>query len=544
MKAAEVDIKKLPDGWELVEGRPMQTRITTYPPIIIGKDPYSKNLLASYGQTYLMLAAPPGSGKDVGIVTPNLLVYPHSIVINDVKFESWHLTAGFRAACGQKISRFSPGTLETHYWNPFRMLNLEPLFRLGQLREMAGSLYVPDNEKNASWFNQAANVFVALCLYVIESEGEYMLTLPQINEFASLGVQLGSWAQKVIDERDQQGRPLSDETRRELTTIVSSSKGREFSTLMDFVTNRLKIYGEKTVALALTESKNPAHNIDFSKMRETPTTVYFCVTESEMKKFAPLMNLFYSQAIRANSKVIPEHGGHCEDGSLKLKYQVLFLMNEFAIMKRMEVMETAPALTRGAGLRYAIIFQSENQLKANDCYGEAGGAALLSTFHVNVVFAPAPTDEAMAKAYSVRLGNKTVKVPSDNHNVSDGQRRSRGRSFSLQQRPLLLPQEISELPYKEELIFIQATDKHPAAKIRARKIMWYKEKLLKQRTDKKKYPAPSVPVGDAERLKEILKPVRIPKTVVTLARPQGDDIRLEEKRRIKADVPDITDSNN
>lgn len=73
-----------------------------------------------------------------------------------------------------------------------------------------------------------------------------------------------------------------------------------------------------------------------------------------------------------NSKVLPEHGGHCEDGSLRLKYQVLFLMNEFAVMKRMEVMETAPALTRGAGLRYLIIFQNKNQVCSEECYGREG----------------------------------------------------------------------------------------------------------------------------------------------------------------------------
>ncbi|EGH19479.1 conjugal transfer protein, partial [Pseudomonas savastanoi pv. glycinea str. race 4] len=32
------------------------------------------------------------------------------------------------------------------------------------------------------------------------------------------------------------------------------------------------------------------------------------------------------------------------------KYQLALMMDEFAIMGRMEIMETAPALTRGAGL--------------------------------------------------------------------------------------------------------------------------------------------------------------------------------------------------
>ncbi|MEA7538767.1 type IV secretory system conjugative DNA transfer family protein, partial [Salmonella enterica subsp. enterica serovar Virginia] len=42
---------------------------------------------------YLILAAPPASGKGVSIVVPNLLTYPHSVVVNDTKFENFYLTA-------------------------------------------------------------------------------------------------------------------------------------------------------------------------------------------------------------------------------------------------------------------------------------------------------------------------------------------------------------------------------------------------------------------------------------------------------------------
>ncbi|MEA6257409.1 hypothetical protein ONJ92_19935, partial [Salmonella enterica subsp. enterica serovar Virginia] len=42
-------------------------------------------------------------------------------------------------------------------------------------------------------------------------------------------------------------------------------------TLMSFVTGRLSVYGEKLVALALTESENEEENIDFSRLRVEPT---------------------------------------------------------------------------------------------------------------------------------------------------------------------------------------------------------------------------------------------------------------------------------
>lgn len=523
---------KLPSGWEYRDGKPIQTKITTYPAILTGKDPHSDNYLCAYGQTYVMLAAPPGSGKGVGMVIPNLLQYPHSVVVNDVKFENWQLTAGFRRACGQKVQRFSPELLETHHWNPLKVINQDALYRLGEVRTLASSLYVPDNMKNASWFSKARDVFTAMVLYLIETP-ELPFSLPQCYEIASQGTQLGMWAQRVIDERATAGRPLTDETVRELSVIVSEAKGKEFSTLMSFVTGRLSLYGEKLVALALTESENEEENINFSTLRETPTSVYFCVTEGSLKKFGPLMNLFFSQAIRENTKVLPEFGGNLDDGSLRLKYQVLYVLDELAVMGRIEVMETAPALTRGAGLRYLIIFQNKNQVCSEECYGREGGKAMMDAFHCEVVFAPG--DITVAEEYSKRLGNETIRVVSSNNSVAENQRRTRGRNFSLQARALLLPQEVNELPYDDEIIFMQPTKFNPPMKIRANKIMWYKEKCFKERVDPKRYPLPDIPQGNADIVGSLVVPVRPGgHQKVTVATPAGDNLKAEQDRRISS----------
>lgn len=523
--------QKIPKGWVLENGRLLQKRIVHYPPIIFGKDPYSNNFLASYGQTYLILAAPPASGKGVGIVVPNLLTYPHSVVVNDCKFENWHLTAGFRRACGQKVFRFSPERLETHHWNPLKVINQDPLFRLGDTRTLGASLYVPDNMKNASWFSKARDIFTSIVLYLIETPS-LPLSLPQCYEIAAQGTRIGEWAQRVIDERQGKADELSAETVRELGVIISESKSKEFSTLMSFVTGRLSLYGEKLVALALTESENENENIDFSKLREEPTSIYFCVTEGALKKFGPLMNLFFSQAIRENSKVLPEQGGNCEDGSLRLKYQVLYLEDEFAVMGRIEVMETAPALTRGAGLRYIIIFQNESQVCSDNCYGQEGGKAVMDPFHIKVVFAPG--DYEAAKKYSERLGTMTARVYSGNLTVTEGQqRKSRGRGVTLQARPLMLPQEINELPYKEEIVFMQPTKNNPALNMKVEKIFWYNEPVLKERVDDNRYPLPDVPVGDVSIIDKLVVPMSQNfKKSVSISSPEGDDLSAEQQRRL------------
>ena len=55
-------------------------------------------LLVAGGEEHVMLYAPTRSGKGVSVVIPNLLNWPDSTVVLDVKRENWDATAGFRAA--------------------------------------------------------------------------------------------------------------------------------------------------------------------------------------------------------------------------------------------------------------------------------------------------------------------------------------------------------------------------------------------------------------------------------------------------------------
>ncbi|SOS42725.1 conjugal transfer protein (plasmid) [Pseudomonas syringae] len=282
-------------------------------------------------------------------------------------------------------------------------------------------------------------------------------------------------------------------------------------------------------------------DIDFAKMREEKTTVYFSVTERNLKKYGPLMNLFFTQAIRLNSTVIPEQGGHCADGTLRYKYQLALMMDEFAIMGRMEIMETAPALTRGAGLRFFLIFQGKDQVRA--IYGETAGNAIMKAIHNEIVFAPG--DIELAKEYSTRLGNTTVRVHNQSLNRQKHEVGARGQtdSYSEQPRPLLLPQEVNELPFDKQLIFVQGNRQTEPMKILARKIIYFEEDVFKAR---QKMTPPPLPVGDATKIDALTVPVRTVEAKVAVAdtKPMQAEQRQRWNPKEKAAnaVPDQPDA--
>ena len=495
-----------------------QKRIEEYPAFLLGKQPTKDTFLASYGQQFVMLAAPPGTGKGVGAVIPNLLSYPDSMVVNDPKFENWDITSGFRASAGHKVFRFSPERLETHRWNPISAISRDPLYRLGDIRTLARVLFVSDNPKNQEWYNKAGNVFTAILLYLMETP-EMPCSLPQAYEIGALGTGIGVWAHQVIEHRGSGPHALSVETLRELNGVLEASKNKSsgWSTTVDIVRDVLSVYAEKTVAWAVS-----GDDIDFSKLREEKTTIYFSVTEGSLKKYGPLMNLFFTQAIRLNSKVLPEQGGHCADGTLRLKYQLALLMDEFAIMGRMEIMETAPALTRGAGLRFFLIFQGKDQIRA--VYGDEAANGIMKAIHNEIVFAPG--DIKLAEEYSKRLGNTTVRVQNQSFNKRDMNNRGQTDSYSEQARPLMLPQEVNELPYDKQLIFVQGTKQTEPIKVLSRKIFFYEEEVFKSRAN---MTPPPLPIGDASKIDALTVPVRTVEARVALSDEQP--LRAEQEQR-------------
>ena len=74
--------------------------------IILGE--WRGRCLMLAGQQGVCLAAPPRAGKGAGVVIPNLLNWPDSVICVDIKRENWIKTAGFRAASGQACYLFDP----------------------------------------------------------------------------------------------------------------------------------------------------------------------------------------------------------------------------------------------------------------------------------------------------------------------------------------------------------------------------------------------------------------------------------------------------
>ena len=135
--------------------------------LILGK--YRGRYLISDSPTHTMLIAPTRSGKGVGLVIPNLLHWPDSLICLDIKHENFKKTAGFRKSHGHEVFMWSPldHAGKSHRYNPLDAISSDPYQRISDIQVIAKILIKDPPRSDPIWASEARALFVGLALYVM-----------------------------------------------------------------------------------------------------------------------------------------------------------------------------------------------------------------------------------------------------------------------------------------------------------------------------------------------------------------------------------------
>ena len=218
----------------------------------------------------------------------------------------------------------------------------------------------------------------------------------------------------------------------------------------------------------LIDATTAKSDFDIQNFKKKPTTVYVGLTPDNIHRLQPLMKIFYQQATAALSQRMPTK----ED-----KYGVLFMMDEFPTLGKMEQFQSGIAYFRGYKVRLFLIIQDTEQLKGT--YEESGMNSFLSNATYRITFAA--NNVETANLISQLIGNKTVEQESVNKpKFFDLNPASRSLHVSETQRALLLPQEVINLPRDEQILLIEASPPIKSKKIFYFKDKFFTKKLLKE----------------------------------------------------------------
>ena len=409
-------------------------------------------LLCMPGWEHLMCFAPSGSGKGVGLVIPNLLHWPDSAIVHDVKGENFRLTSGYRAECGQKIYFFNPGDPggHTHRYNPFQFVSDNPGLRIDDLQKIA-HLLLP---KHDFWENEARTLLVGLALHLLDQPdttvtfGNLLCTIRETNFF--------DFAHDLLTHHRAEMNPVACMA---LNAFLQKAE-KERSGVLSTLSSALELW-----ANPLIDAATSASDFDLRRFKKERITLYVGVSPNNLHRLRPLLQILYQQATDILTEKEPDPKTE--------PLGVLFLMDEFASLGKMTPFEQASAYFRGYRVRFMMIIQDLPQLERH--YDRAGLNSFLGMSKVKVTFASGDyqTAEVISK-YLGTFGAQTESV-SERQGLSllSGQG---SRSLSQTSRFLLLPQEILQLPPDDEIIMVEGLPP-----IRARKIRYFHEPVFQSR---------------------------------------------------------------
>jgi len=444
--------------------------------IILGRR--GRRCLMLAGQQGVALAAPPRAGKGTGVVVPNALNWPGSLVCVDIKRENWTITAGYRAACGQACYLFDPFAedRQTARWNPFSYVSLDPERRLNDLQRIAEMLYPDPPNVDPFWTASARSLFLGIALYLFETP-----SLPAtIGEVLRQGMAnddegFGQHWKRLIQGRNTGSRPLSSACTRALYDVIDLAPVTASSIRKTF-TSRLDLWLNPILDAATAES-----DFDLRELRKRSMSIYVGVNPDDLHRLRPVLNLFFQQAIGLQTRELPERNP-------ALRYQVMMLLDEFTSLGRIPIIAEAISYLPGYNVRVVLVIQTPAQLR--EVYGMHNSEVMLKSLAARIVFAP--KDYPDAREISDELGFTTVKAQTVSKapalSLEGRGRRSRSLSISEQRRALLLPQEVKELGTEEAIVFYEGL-----RPIRCRKIRYFSDPRFRRRLLPP--PASAVPAG-------------------------------------------------
>lgn len=426
--------------------------------IIVGK--YNGRLLRFGGQQFVALGAPTRSGKGVGIVIPNLLDWEQSAVVQDIKQECFDLTSKYRKEkLGQDVYLFNPFDRNTHRYNPLHYINMQGTNADTELNDFANILYPLVGNENTIFFNQyAQNLFVGLC-YMCNDLLNSRLGIAFLNQYdlqcsftlsGILDLSSGFKFSILTDDETTQTISGFKDTYKTLCELglVSQKAQKRIDRYFDIDSDNtrsgvmssfvapLMVFSNDNIKLATS-----GNDFDFRDLRKKKMTIYIGITPDQLANAKLILNIFWQQLILVNTKEMPS-------ANPDIKYQVLMVMDEFSAPGFLPMYLKAISFMAGYYFRSLMIYQSGSQIEAPqpDGYGREGAKTLLTNHACQIFYAPREQDDA--EKISKILGTMTVKNRSRNIG------RGGGGSESDVSRALMLPQELREMKFEEELITI------------------------------------------------------------------------------------------
>ena len=404
------------------------------------------------GDRHVVTVGPNGSGKTRRLLVPNLFrLTDWSIVVIDIKGELAALTAAYRAAQkGHEVLVIDPfRVMATNYprliekypylaskgCNP--IAELDPNaddFPDDALALAEAIIRVEGNEPY--WSQSAQDLIAALIMHV-------RMTMPGTGSFADVRGLLGQPAPEFRDTVRKIIKTAIDNGCEELAIKAGrfadfSSDSRELNSIISTALTQTRWLDSRPVKADLAQG-----SFDYSNLKQRPITVYLILPPRYLATHSTWLRLMVATILLPLLRSVEN-----------VKVPVLFMLDEFAQLGQMSVIENNMALMRGYGLKLWPVFQDLAQ--AQTLYKDRW-ESFIGNAGVLQIFAPQDltTRQYLSKLSGQRLYWVTTGATSASSSVGGHQTQSSGTSEAVQYMPgpVYWPQGLGTMDTGQAVLF-------------------------------------------------------------------------------------------
>jgi len=426
---------------------------------------------------HCLVVAPTRAGKGVGYAIPNLLLFPGSMVVLDVKGELFEATSRHRQAQGDEIFYFSPFDFEhpSHRYNPLERVARIPhpdecYTELAKIADYF--LTVSDKGSAGDFLTEGRDLFIAAGLLAIE-RGR-----PSIGEISRILFGQGATQAAYSAHAEEVKHPSAAQTFRKFAGYSDRTLSSHASVLSGA---GLSLWNNPAVDRATS-----GNDFSFADLRRKPMAVFLVVNSDAIKTLAPLIRLFFGELIATLRASMPDPE--------REPWPVKIMLDEFDQLGRMPIVVQSLKQLAGHGGRVSIITQSIPGLESTP-YSENERLGIESAAGIKLYLAP--NDKKTAEEVSASLGKTTKLSVSDSLSRDHNGMLRRSISRRNEERALMTPDELKKLD-REKVILIPERQ-NP---IIARRIVYYEDPAFRTLIEAQKGPLP-YPSREAEDIRAL-----------------------------------------
>ena len=395
------------------------------------------HLLVDDSEKHLLLCAPTGAGKGIGVIIPTLLTWNESVLVLDPKDgENADVTAPWRAAYARRVALFTPCKAAHDCINVCDLIRLRTPQECGDAQLVAESLVAPQKlgkeTATSIHFRQLASMLLTAAILHVCYRSAHK-SLPGVwrfltQEHASLPAVLTTMRTTSHSTKGVHTAVAS------FTTAIRNIQGdRELSSVWTTAIRPLALYEDPLIARSTSASTLRLEDLQYG---DRPLSLYLIAPSPlHLERLHPLYRVILDMAMMR----LMDHPVRT------WRHRLLLCCDELPQFGYAKAVDKGIAVMRGYGMKALLVTQDLPQL--DETYGEdtaIWGNTDLKIFH-------APTNDLTAKRISENLLGRGTMV----HPVESTQSGVLGRhAVSVQHvaRPLLTTDEVMELGSRKEVV--------------------------------------------------------------------------------------------